>query len=211
MYSRQSPSPRFQELARLYRQMHEQGDAVNNIPAEQTFQGISLPPQADVVRQLIQHFQAKSLLDYGCGKALAYGLAEFTLPDGSKQTGLRAFWGIDDITLYDPGYAPYSALPTGRYDVVISTDVLEHVCEEDLDWVIGEIFGYAKKAVYCTVACYPARKSLPNGENAHVTLQQPDWWKAVFRRVAERHPGIPYYVTFMLDSATRDFFKGEPA
>ncbi len=78
---------------------------------------------------------------------------------------------------YDPGYAPHSARPPGRFDGVISTDVLEHCPEEDLAWILEEIFGYATRFVYLNVACYPARKTLPNGENAHATVRPPDWWR----------------------------------
>lgn len=208
MYSRANPSPRYQQLCRLYAEMHEGGDKINNIPADKTFQGISLPPQADVIRQLVGHFGAKSLLDYGCGKALAYDLAEWKREDGTVVRGLRAIWGIDDITLYDPNYPPYSAVPAGTFDAVISTDVLEHVCEEDLDWLIDELFGFARQFVYCTVACYPASKNLPNGENAHVTLKEPEWWQALFQRVAARHPGLRWYVTYMFKDGSRRFEKG---
>ena len=26
------------------------------------------------------------------------------------------------------------------------------------------------------MACYPAVATLPNGENAHITVQTPEWW-----------------------------------
>jgi hypothetical protein len=30
--------------------------------------------------------------------------------------------------------------------------------------------------VYLNVACFPARKTLPNGDNAHATVRPPQWW-----------------------------------
>jgi hypothetical protein len=67
---------------------------------------------------------------------------------------------------------PFSALPEGRFDGVVCTDVLEHCPEEDLPWIVGELFGYARLFVFANVACYPAAKKLPNGENAHCTIRR---------------------------------------
>ena len=53
---------------------------------------------------------------------------------------------------------------------------MEHITKEDLDWVVDEILGFANKFVYLNIACYPATKILPNGENAHVTQESPGWW-----------------------------------
>jgi 2-polyprenyl-3-methyl-5-hydroxy-6-metoxy-1,4-benzoquinol methylase len=36
------------------------------------------------------------------------------------------------FALYDPGYPKHSALPKGKYDGVICTDVIEHIDEKDL-------------------------------------------------------------------------------
>ena len=77
---------------------------------------------------------------------------------------------------------------------MISTDVLEHCPEDDIPWIVGEIFGFADRFVFANVACYPARKRLPTGENAHCTIKPPDWWEALIRTVAARHPDIDWEV-----------------
>ena len=71
----------------------------------------------------------RTLLDYGAGKGLQYQWQNMTLSDGRTVPGLKAFWGVDFITCYDPAYPPFIALPKSRFDGVISTDVLEH-CPE---------------------------------------------------------------------------------
>ena len=91
---------------------------------------------------------------------------------------------MDYVACYDPSYAPFSLLPQGPFDGVICTDVLEHCPEEDLDWIVGELFGYANKFVFASIAGYPAMKTLPSGENAHCTVQPLAWWNALFQRHA---------------------------
>ena len=71
-YSRQSPSPRFQELLALYKRMHTEGDTVNDVPAERTFTGKSLPPHAIAIKKMVDASGARTLLDYGSGKGLQW-------------------------------------------------------------------------------------------------------------------------------------------
>lgn len=54
---------------------------------------------------------------------------------------------------------------------MICTDVLEHCPEEDIPWIVDELFAFARKFVYANIACFPARKQLPSGGNAHCTVK----------------------------------------
>lgn len=179
-YTRENPSPRFRELLGFYAQMHSEGDQSIDIPADKMFDGRSLGVHVGTIRALLKRFRAKTLLDYGAGKAKHYEKTMFSLPDGRKVTGLRDLWSLHKIRLYDPGYAPHAEYPTGSFDAVICTDVLEHIPEQDLDWVIGDLFGFARSVVYAGVAIYPAGKLLPDGSNAHVTLKPAEWWQEKF-------------------------------
>jgi len=189
-YSRAVPSPRYAELQQLYRTMHEQGEAFLKMPPEMTFPGSSLPPQAGRIKTLIERTGARTLLDYGSGKGLQYRLKEFRDAGGRSWPGIVDYWGVGSVECYDPGYPPFSRLPGDTYDGVISTDVLEHCPEEDLAWILEEIFAFATRFVFTNVACYPASKRLPNGENAHCTVKPPDWWRELLAATAARHPGI---------------------
>jgi hypothetical protein len=40
------------------------------------------------------------------------------------------------------------------------------------------------------IACYPANALLPNGENAHITVRDKNWWKAQLDNCALRFPNI---------------------
>lgn len=193
-FSRTNPSPRYLELITLYRQMHEEGEKFLGIPAEETFPGHSLPPQAHRIARMIDLTDARTLLDYGSGKGLQYRTSPIEIPGEGSFHSIQDYWVVDEIRCYDPNYAPYSELPTGKFDGVICTDVLEHCPEPDLPWILDEIFHYANKFVFANVACYPARKRLANGENAHCTIQPPEWWIKLIRDIATNYPHLKWKV-----------------
>lgn len=194
-FSRNNPSPRYAELTRLYRQMHEKGESFLHIKPEDTFPGQSLPPQAKRIKGLIDANKARRILDYGSGKGMQYQARDITLPDvPGKWPSIQAYWAVDAIHCFDPSYAPFSELPRGAFDGVISTDVLEHCPEEDVPWIIDEIFSYARKFVFMNVACYPAKKRLPTGENAHCTIKPKEWWAGIIQDTARKHPDVKYEV-----------------
>ena len=205
-YSRQSPSPRFQELLVLYKRMHTEGDTVNDVPAERTFTGKSLPPHAMAIKKMIDANAARTLLDYGSGKGLQYTWQDIELPDGQQIKDLNSYWGLEEITKYDPGYKEFWTLPSGQFDGVICTDVMEHCPESDVRWIVEELFGFARKFLYVGVACYPAKKVLPNGENAHCTVQPPEWWAELVREIAARHPDVHYRFALGVKSDSKRYF-----
>ena len=79
-----------------------------------------------------------------------------------------------------------------RPDLVVCTDVLEHCPPEDVPWIVEELFMLARKFVFANIACYPARKYLRNGENAHCTVAPVEWWSEQIWRVAQRYANIDY-------------------
>ena len=195
-YSRQNPSPRYIELLGYYQEMHEHGAAAQNIPPEETFDGRSLPKHAENIRGIINILGSASILDYGSGKGKQYDPMEIKLPNGQKFGSIAEFWGINSLTCYDPGHKPFSELPDGPFDGVVTTDVLEHCPKEDIPWIIDEIFSYATEFVYVNVACYPASKTLPNGENAHCTLEPPEWWTERFDERVKQTEGLRYFAAY---------------
>ncbi len=139
-----------------YRLMHARGGV---------FPGRSLLPVAWHVYDAVQRHGALTLLDYGCGQGQQY--------DRYK---VHEWWGVPRPALYDPAVARYAAMPRGPFDGVICSDVLEHVPRDELDTVLADCFGPARKFVFLSICCRAARKSLPNGMNCHVTVEKPEWW-----------------------------------
>lgn len=191
--SREHPSERYLKLIAMNKEMHLQGAAYvdfkpRQVP-EKTFAGDSVKPHIQEIKKYIQETGAKTLLDYGCGKALLYH-SPIQVKD-KEYPSLQEYWGVK-VTLYDPAYPPYEALPKGKWDAVICIDVLEHCAEEDLPWIVEELFSYANLFVFANVACFSALKLLPNNENAHVTVRPFKWWKSLVKPIAAAFPEIRY-------------------
>lgn len=190
-YGRENPSPRFKLLGELYRQVHETG-IKDGASAAKVFGGGSLRDHIAIVGKLARTTGAKTVLDYGCGKGQLYSERDIELPEGETVPSVKEYWGVDHIHLYDPGVEEFATRPSEQFDGVVSTDVLEHIPEEDIDWVLGECFGFARKFLYMNIASYPAKKILPNGWNAHVTIESPAWWQARIEKAAAKWPGQAY-------------------
>jgi hypothetical protein len=214
-FSRANPSPRYRELSALYERMHAEGETRLGIPPERTFPGVSLLPHVARIKRLIEDTGARTILDYGAGKGMQYRPQKVVVDGEHVADGVAEYWDVDEVRCYDPGYPAHRALPSERFDGVISTDVLEHCPAEDLGWILDEILGFATRFVFLNVACFPARKSLPNGENAHVTVQPPKWWRELLAGRAAAFPEVMWELHaahvaggVLMESVFR---KGEPA
>ena len=171
------PSRNYLEKINMYKKMHEEGYTEKNgkkVSEEKSFNGISTIPYAPIIKKIINKNNLSSLLDYGCGKGEFYE-NKFTL-DNNDYPSFRKFWGIN-IDLYDPCYKKHNVLIKEKtYDIVICIDVLEHIPQEDIDVVLEQISLLSKKYIFLNVGCYEAAALLPNGENAHINIQEPKWW-----------------------------------
>lgn len=138
-------------IAKQYKEMHKKG----------IFSGASLRPHIKDIKGLVDKHEVKSLLDYGCGGASVHMTERLA----------------EQVGLYDPYREYYSKRPQRKFDMVICTDVMEHVPEDNVDEVLTDIDNYALKVVFFSIALYPAKKTFENGANLHVTLKPKEWWK----------------------------------
>jgi hypothetical protein len=203
-YSRAHPSTRYLQLLSMCRQMHLGGEKFLGIPAHETFNGRSLHSQIGRIKHLIRKTGAETVLDYGSGKGQQYDPRRIAIEGEGEWDGVVDYWGVDEVVCFDPAYPPYSTPPSGQFDGVISTDVLEHCPEDDIPWIVDEMFSFARRFVFATVACYPASKRLPSGENAHVTLKDSEWWRGIFGRSAAQHGGVIWEAWVQLTPPGKD-------
>ncbi len=195
-YSRSNPSPRYREMTELYRRMHREGEKSMGLTPEKTFPGASLLPHVIRIKELIDSSGALTLLDYGCGKGKLYEPHGLQIPGVGVFDSVLEYWDIDEVRCYDPCYDRYSALPEGKFDGVISTDVLEHCLEDDIPWIVAEMFSFARLFLFANIACYPAMATLPNGENAHTTVRPVEWWQEIFSAASAGYPQVAWKTLF---------------
>lgn len=131
--------------------------AMNKAMHAQGNYGIGGWKRAKDVMHMAIKFDAKTILDYGCGQGRLK--RECTLP----------------IREYDPAITGKDS-PPRPHDLVVCSDVLEHVEPECLDSVLEHLKSLTIKACYVVVHLTPAKKVLPDGRNAHLIQEDHFWW-----------------------------------
>jgi hypothetical protein len=120
--------------------------------------GVGGGKHADVVIKLAASLSTTSVLDYGCGK----GMLAAALP--------YPIWE------YDPAIEGKDSLPRPA-DLVISTDVLEHIEPDHLGAVLLDMRRVTRKMGYFVIHTGPASKTLPDGRNTHLIQRGEAWWR----------------------------------
>lgn len=116
------------------------------------------------IKQFINLNNPKSIIDYGCAQGRLVS---------QLQTDFSEMEVIDG---YDPGVPQYENKPVRKYDLLISTDVFEHIEPIFLKETLEYIDNLYLKFAWINIACYPAKKVLADGRNAHLIVESPNWW-----------------------------------
>lgn len=125
--------------------------------------GVGGGKHTKVVVQLAESLKTRSILDYGCGKGyLAKGIP---FP----------------IWEYDPAI-PGKEEPPRPADLVVCTDVLEHIEPDKLAFVLDDLRRVVLKVGYFVIATGPSTKMLADGRNTHLIQAEADWWKKTLKK-----------------------------
>lgn len=119
---------------------------------------------APLVAEIINRLQVNHLLDYGCGSKLS-------LASGLRGKVRHAF----KYQAYDPCVPEFASAPVPA-QMVACIDVLEHIEPDRIDDVLDHLYELVEEVGIFSVTCVPAAKSLPDGRNAHLIQQPPEWW-----------------------------------
>lgn len=116
--------------------------------------------EADTVKRLIKKYGCNNMLDYGAGN----GTLSLRMPIPCHN--------------YDPALPFYAdEPPLAKFDLVNCGDVLEHIEPEYLDNVLAHIKSYVGKVAYFVIATAPdGTKTLPDGRDPHLIVQDGSWW-----------------------------------
>lgn len=115
------------------------------------------------LNEWIDKWKPQSLTDYGCGKG-----------NVMKEIGSR--YPTCQLQGYDPGVLEYNQVPEFATDLLMCTDVLEHIEPEMIDNVLQHIDTLFKKSAFLLIDTREAIKTLPDGRNAHLIIEDNDWW-----------------------------------
>lgn len=99
-----------------------------------------------------------TILDYGCGK-------------GELKAGLSDF----PVVEYDPAIAGKDARPEPA-DLVVCTDVLEHIEPVHLNAVLRDLARVTKRKLFFAISTTTSMKTLADGRNAHLLVKPAAWW-----------------------------------
>jgi hypothetical protein len=127
--------------------------------------GVGGAKHAGVVLKLVDQItpRPRSVLDYGCGKsqlakALPFGICE-----------------------YDPAIPGKQETPKPA-DLVVCTDVLEHIEPDKLNYVLDDLRRCTLQLGYFVIHMGPAQKKLPDGRNTHLIQQNRKWWEKKLKK-----------------------------
>ena len=119
------------------------------------------------LENFIQIVSPKSILDFGCGKGKLVEHLQSTYPNIA-------------VSGHDPGNIEFdNSLDSVFVDLLISTDVLEHIEPEFIDSTL-KYLSKKSRYVYHLIALSPSRLVLPDGRNAHLILESKEWWRKKF-------------------------------
>lgn len=119
----------------------------------------------EVVAKFCKSVEAKTALDYGCGK------------------GKLNFPEEVEVRRYDPAIEEYQKCPENPADLVTCIDVMEHVEAEFVGPVLDHISKLTSKKAFFVISTRLAHHKLPNGWNTHRTVRAPDWWLSRLKRL----------------------------
>lgn len=119
---------------------------------------------AQFLEAYARNIGAEDILDYGCGAGMLK--AALDPPTGSR---------LIKVYEYDPGVAGKDELPKPA-GLIVCTDVLEHVEPDKIDHVLSHICTLAKQGAYITISLRSAAHTLPDGRNAHLIVENSEWW-----------------------------------
>ena len=116
--------------------------------------------------EAVANYEIKTLLDFGSGKGKVSETFRQTFPELSVHSYEPA---LEGATLPD------------QTEMTFSKDVLEHVEPHMLEYVLYDLHQRTTKVQYHLIACHKAVHYLPDGRNAHLIIETPDWWQRLFR------------------------------
>lgn len=128
------------------------------------------------IRRLAQKHDALWILDFGCGKGgLVKSLDGEPLQRSRPYTFTPRHFPLN-VEGYDPYVKEFCKPPEHEFDMLVSTDLLEHIPEKELDEIFNDMLSYQPRLMFHAISNRKATQILPDGTNAHKTVKDAAWW-----------------------------------
>lgn len=152
-------------------------------PAEFAYNSFQLKKFRHICKDYFVDNNIQTVLDYGGGGS-DWSASNF---DEINAMSAKQFFNVSSVTTFEPARELDQKINS---DAVVCIDVLEHIFIGDIANLLFELFSLANKLLIINVACYKAAALLPNGENAHITIRSPHWWKGAIDTVSSNYPNV---------------------
>jgi hypothetical protein len=133
------------------------------------------------IRDVAYHYNCKTVLDYGCGKGHQWTETTTFWPDATLVKFVD-YLNVNSVFQYDPCVTKFATEPPDqKYDLVICTQVLPSIPDDDLEWVKQRLMNLAGRACFIGMHARPpkAKKQIYNKQYFSVDRSQ-DWYKEFF-------------------------------
>jgi len=125
--------------------------------------------------EVLEHIKLKpeSVLDVGCGSNHLCSVL--------KEKGIKKCVGVDFASPQADVMADATDMPFSdqSYDLIICSDVLEHITEDNIDNCLTE-FCRVGKRIYAKIALFPDVRK--DGIDLHPCVKPPPWWIEKFKK-----------------------------
>ena len=149
------------------------------------YSGVATVHYRNDIKELVDKHNAKTLLDYGCGKAFHY----FNKESCQAWFGGPTFdqWlGLDSFYPFDPCVDEFSKHPEegAKFDSIIAIQSLTGVPDADFPTVVNQLMNMTNK--FCYIGTKLTKGKASKGDPTLAEYYKgdrvdPEWWKEQFR------------------------------
>lgn len=200
IYTKDSPSKDYLSLGEQYRLLYStEGSTLTTgrqVKPEDMFANGEFAKEAPTIKKLMEKNDCRSLINFGCGNPDAFFKHPFidkssTIDKGGvamnpRHKSVWSYLGKPYIKMYDPGIEELNVYPDFPAEMLVCTDVLEHIPAQDVPWFLDELLKLTTKVLHVSVHLGPAVTILPDGRNAHVCVRPRDWWRQQITKAEAR-------------------------
>lgn len=129
------------------------------------------------IKDVVKKYGCKTLLDYGCGKGTQWAQSTCFWPSIETQT-FEEYLNLDSVYCYDPCIPKVAVLPPAdiKFDIVICTQVLTYIPDDDIVWVKQLLQQHAGRACFIGMHNIPPKGKKQIHDAEYFTAERTEQW-----------------------------------